>query len=102
MLLDALTAGLSGLLIPLAATRPRAVLLRGGLGGGVRRDSGPRNIIVRSFRQAYCPSAMLGRITASMRFLVFGAIPLGALLAASLATAPGPARAVVSWPCPAP
>jgi hypothetical protein len=30
---------------------------------------------------------MLGRVTASMRFLVFGTIPLGALLAGSLATA---------------
>lgn len=32
---------------------------------------------------------MLGLVTASMRFLVFGAIPLGALLAGRLATAPG-------------
>ena len=31
---------------------------------------------------------MLGRVTASMRFLVFGTIPLGALIAGSLATAP--------------
>ena len=47
------------------------------------------NIIGGSFRQAYCPPAMLGRVTASMRFLVFGTIPLGALLAGSLATALG-------------
>jgi hypothetical protein len=44
------------------------------------------NIIVVTFRQAYCPPAMLGRITASQRFLVFGAIPLGALIAGALAT----------------
>ena len=30
---------------------------------------------------------MLGRVTASMRFLGFGAIPLGALLAGALGTA---------------
>lgn len=47
------------------------------------------NIIVGSFRQAYCPPEMLGRVTASMRFLVFGTIPLGALLAGALGTALG-------------
>jgi membrane protein implicated in regulation of membrane protease activity len=32
---------------------------------------------------------MLGRVTASMRFLAFGMIPLGALLAGALGTALG-------------
>ena len=32
---------------------------------------------------------MLGRVAASMRFLAFGAIPLGALLAGGLGTAIG-------------
>jgi len=47
------------------------------------------NIIIGSFRQAYCPPEMLGRVAASMRFLAFGAIPLGALLAGGLGTALG-------------
>jgi hypothetical protein len=47
------------------------------------------NVILGSFRQEYCPPAMLGRVTASMRFLTFGAIPLGALLAGALGTALG-------------
>jgi hypothetical protein len=47
------------------------------------------NIVTGSFRQAYCPPGMLGRVTASMRFLVFGTIPLGALIAGGLGTALG-------------
>ncbi len=47
------------------------------------------NIIVVSFRQAYVPPAMLGRVIASQRFLVFGTIPPGALLAGGLGTALG-------------
>jgi hypothetical protein len=37
---------------------------------------------------------MLGRVSAGMRFLVFGAIPLGALLAGWLATALGTRNAL--------
>ena len=37
---------------------------------------------------------MLGRVSASMRFLVFGGIPLGALLAGGLATALGTRNAL--------
>lgn len=47
------------------------------------------NIVARSFLQAYCPAPMLGRLTACMRFLLFGTIPLGALLAGGLGTALG-------------
>jgi len=33
-----------------------------------------------SLRQRLCPDALLGRVTATMRFLIMGAFPLGALL----------------------
>ena len=33
-----------------------------------------------SYRQALCPPGLLGRMNASIRFLVFGALPLGGLL----------------------
>jgi hypothetical protein len=46
-------------------------------------------VIAGSFRQEYCPPAMLGRASASMRFLAYGMIPLGALLAGALGTALG-------------
>jgi MFS family permease len=80
--------GLSGLLIPLTASGPRAacyVIGSGLVSAGIVIG----NIIVGSFRQAYCPPAMLGRIIASMRFLAYGAISVGALLAGELATALG-------------
>ena len=43
------------------------------------------NVTIGGFRQAYCPPAILGRVVASMRFVLFGTIPLGALLAGGLA-----------------
>ena len=88
LLLVSCVAGGFSLLIPLAGTGPRAAFYVTGsavASGGIAVG----NIIAGSFRQAYCPPAMLGRVTASMRFLVFGTIPLGALLAGSLATALG-------------
>ena len=44
------------------------------------------NIIIGSFRQAYTPPELLGRVTASMRFVLFGTIPVGALLGGALGT----------------
>ena len=38
------------------------------------------NIAQISYRQALCPPGLLGRMNASIRFLVFGALPLGGLL----------------------
>jgi predicted MFS family arabinose efflux permease len=88
LLLSALGTGLAGLLIPLTGTGLRAayyivgaLVVAAGIAAG--------NIVTGSFRQAYCPPEMLGRVTASMRFLVFGGIPLGALLAGGLGTALG-------------
>lgn len=52
------------------------------------------NIVAGSFRQACCPAPLLGRVSAGMRFLVFGTIPLGALLAGSLASALGTREAL--------
>ncbi len=42
------------------------------------------NITQVSFRQALCPPALLGRMNATMRFLVWGTMPLGALLGGTL------------------
>ncbi|HEX5495412.1 MAG TPA: MFS transporter [Mycobacteriales bacterium] len=75
-----------GLLIPLA-TLGRTGLVVCVLGaailvGGTVGD----NIILGSFRQAYTPPELLGRVTASMRFVMHGTIPLGALLGGALGT----------------
>ncbi len=88
LLLSALAGGLFSLMIPLAQAGPRAAFY---VAGAAVAAAGIMigNIIGGTFRQAYCPANMLGRITASMRFLVFGAIPLGALLAGALGSALG-------------
>lgn len=47
------------------------------------------NVVQVSFRQAICPDHLLGRMNASVRFLVWGAIPLGGLGGGLLADAIG-------------
>jgi MFS family permease len=42
------------------------------------------NVAQVSFRQAICPDRLLGRMNASIRFLVWGTIPLGGLLGGAL------------------
>jgi Transmembrane secretion effector len=88
LLMTSTITGLSGLLIPLTERGSRlacyltgSVLIAGGIVVG--------NVIAASFRQHYCPPAMLGRVTASMRFAAFGMIPVGAVLAGTLGTALG-------------
>jgi len=88
LLLFVLVSGLSGLLIPLTATGPRAAFYVAGT-GIVTAGITAANVILISFRQAYCPPGMLGRATASQRFLIYGTAPLGALLAGLLGTVLG-------------
>jgi MFS family permease len=47
------------------------------------------NITQVSFRQGLCPPHLLGRMNATIRFIVWGTIPLGALLGATLGTTIG-------------
>ena len=47
------------------------------------------NITQVSFRQALCPPALLGRMNASMRFLVWGTMPFGAFLGGILGSSIG-------------
>lgn len=44
------------------------------------------NIAQVSFRQRLCPPALLGRMNASVRFLVWGVMPIGGLLGGWLGT----------------
>ncbi|CAN5471034.1 MFS transporter [soil metagenome] len=44
------------------------------------------NVVQVSFRQRLCPKPLLGRMNASIRFLVWGPIPLGALTGGALGT----------------
>jgi len=47
------------------------------------------NITQVSFRQALCPPGLLGRMNATMRFLVWGTMPLGGVLGGLLGSAIG-------------
>ncbi len=88
LILVNLGSGLFSLLIPLTARGPRLAFYVIGsavVSGGIIAS----NVIAASFRQEYCPPSMLGRATASMRLVAFGAVPLGALLAGALGTALG-------------
>jgi predicted MFS family arabinose efflux permease len=76
------------LVVPLTHPGYRAIWF---IAGAVVTNAGvlAGNIVVAAFRQGYCPPEMLGRVVACMRFLGFGAIPAGALLAGALGTALG-------------
>jgi MFS family permease len=83
LLLSTLAAVPFALLIPLSGPGPRlafyvvgALLAFAGVAVG--------NIIIAAFRQSYSPPGMCGRVTATMRFLIFGTSPLGALLGGGL------------------
>ena len=47
------------------------------------------NVTQVTFRQRLCPEHLLGRMNASMRFLVWGTMPLGGLLGGALGSAVG-------------
>ena len=76
------------LLIPL--TMPGAGLLL--FGAGMLIDSFAvvvYNVNQVSFRQRLCPDRLLGRMNATMRFVVWGVLPIGALLGGVLGSAAG-------------
>ncbi|KKZ75271.1 MFS transporter [Streptomyces showdoensis] len=74
-----------GLLAALAAPGPRLAFF---VLGTVVMFAGvvACNVVIVSFRQAYCPPELLGRVTATTLFLNYSTIPLGALLGGSLAS----------------
>jgi predicted MFS family arabinose efflux permease len=81
-------AGVGGLLIPL--TTPGVGVLFFGFGfffnafGAVLY-----NVNQVSFRQRLCPDRLLGRMNATMRFVVWGVLPIGALIGGALGTVIG-------------
>jgi predicted MFS family arabinose efflux permease len=47
------------------------------------------NVVQVSYRQTICPDHLLGRMNATMRFIMWGMIPVGGLLGGALGTAVG-------------
>ncbi|WP_433607272.1 MFS transporter [Dactylosporangium sp. CA-139114] len=76
------------LLIPLAGPGARLAFP---VVGGVALSAAivSANVIKGSWRQSYCPGAILGRVTVTAQFLNYGTIPLGALIGGALGTALG-------------
>ena len=84
----AMLGGVAGLLVPMATPTLAVPLLIassaiGGFCGVVY------NITQVSFRQAITPASMQGRMNATMRFIVWGTIPIGAIIGGALATSIG-------------
>ncbi|MFF1478908.1 MFS transporter [Streptomyces sp. NPDC058301] len=94
------------ILLSVIATGPFAVLWplsgHGGLGAAVFATGSAAvsfgavvyNIAQVSFRQGLCPPRLLGRMNATLRFLMWGTLPLGALLGGALAESFGPRAAL--------
>lgn len=80
-----LIAGLGGLLIPLAGGPYELAIALLTTGIFIGNISNPiYNITQVSLRQALTPDHLQGRMNASMRFLVWGTIPLGSLAGGTL------------------
>jgi MFS family permease len=85
LLVSSPVTGVFGLLFPLAAPGAGIVLA---MVGALAWSTGvvTKNVITGSFRQAYCPPEMVGRVVMTIRFLIFGVMPAGGLLGGLLGT----------------
>ena len=85
-----LVGGLANLLVPLASGPELAIaalLLLASFVGGITNPV--YNINQVSLRQAITPDRLQGRMNASVRFIVWGTIPIGALIGGALGDAIG-------------
>lgn len=94
--LSALTTGPFALLWPLSGPGATAALFAIG-SGVVSFGAVVYNVAQVSFRQTLCPSRLLGRMNATLRFLVWGTLPLGAVVGGAVAGAFDPRVAL--WVC---
>jgi MFS family permease len=88
-IIGSLFVGSFNLLLVAVAPRELAIpfLVAAGLAGGLSQMI--YNINQVSFRQAICPPRMQGRMNATMRFLVWGTMPIGSLIGGVLANVIG-------------
>ncbi|GID94200.1 MFS transporter [Amorphoplanes digitatis] len=76
--------GVASLLVPLTRPGPGlCVFVAGMLGIAAGAIAG--NVVTASFRQAYVPAGLLGRVLTGMQFVNYGAIPVGAVLGGAAA-----------------
>jgi predicted MFS family arabinose efflux permease len=93
LVVTAIFAAPFGLLVPLTTPGPGLALFAIGaivpLAGVTMY-----NTIAGAFRQNYCTPETLGRVTATMKLMLFGAVPLGALLGGAMGEQLGPRGAL--------
>lgn len=77
--LSAVVCAAAGAFVPLAAVGAPVVLLTTGW-FVLSWSTVVYNVTQVSFRQRLCPPGLLGRMNASVRFIVYGTMPLGGLL----------------------
>ncbi|MFD4138724.1 MFS transporter [Streptomyces sp. NPDC058572] len=94
--LSALATGPFALLWPLSGNGASGAVLFAAGSGVVSFGAVVYNVAQVSFRQALCPPRLLGRMNATLRFLMWGTLPLGALLGGALADNFGP-RTALAW-----
>ncbi|MFJ2750581.1 MFS transporter [Streptomyces sp. NPDC087297] len=96
MLLSVVVTGPFALLWPLSGHGvPGAALFAAG-SAVVSFGAVVYNVAQVSFRQGMCPPRLLGRMNATLRFLMWGTLPLGALLGGALAQSYG-SRTALAW-----
>ena len=94
-LLGALVAAPCGFGMPFVAEGPRMWVA----GAGwlvVTAVVGANNVVLVSFRQSVTPDRLLGRMTASFRFLLMGALAIGAAAAGVIGEAVSPRAALAA------
>jgi predicted MFS family arabinose efflux permease len=93
LLITSAVAAPFGLLIPL--TTPGSGLVLFAIGAIVPLTGVTiANTVSGAFRQHYCTPETLGRVTATTKFVLYGAVPLGALLGGFLGAELGPRQAL--------
>jgi MFS family permease len=83
-----LVMALPTFLIPLAQPGRGVALFAAGF-AALSFTSVVYNVAQVSYRQAICPPALLGRMNAAIRWIVWGTLPLGGLLGGAVGTAIG-------------
>ncbi|WP_240803629.1 MFS transporter [Streptomyces sp. A0592] len=96
ILLSLLVTGPFALLWPLSGHGVAGAVLFAAGSAVVSFGAVVYNIAQVSFRQGMCPPRLLGRMNATLRFLMWGTLPLGALLGGALAQSYG-SRTALAW-----
>jgi MFS family permease len=98
-ILGASLTGPAALLVPLAPKHHLAIPFLAASGAIMGFGAVVYNIQQVSLRQAITPERLQGRMNASMRFLVWGTIPLGSLVGGALSSAFGVRTAIFVGAC---